>query len=128
LLRSNGFFTPGNFLQECPLPFHGDEKERKRKDGGYQQREKPFCCKTYKRSGSSDPSKQAEITNWARDYWEAIHPHSAGGSYQNFMMEEGPERVRATYGENFERLKRIKAKYDPDNFFRVNQNIKPNKR
>lgn len=72
-----------------------------------------------------DPSKQAEITKWARDYWEAIHPHSAGGSYQNFMMEEGAERVRATYGKNYERLRRVKAKYDPDNFFRVNQNIEP---
>lgn len=72
-----------------------------------------------------DPNKQDQITDWARSYWEAIHPHSAGGSYQNFMMEEGRERVRATYGENYERLRKVKAKYDPDNFFRVNQNIEP---
>ncbi|MGD8608211.1 MAG: FAD-binding oxidoreductase [Myxococcales bacterium] len=72
-----------------------------------------------------NPEKQAEITQWARRYWEAIHPHSAGGSYQNFMMEEGPERVRATYGDNYERLAQAKAKYDPNNFFRVNQNIEP---
>lgn len=72
-----------------------------------------------------DPSKQEQITQWARSYWEAIHPYSAGGSYQNFMMEEGPDRVRASYGDNYERLARVKAKYDPDNFFRVNQNIEP---
>lgn len=72
-----------------------------------------------------DPEKQQKITDWARGYWEAIHPHSAGGSYQNFMMEEGRERVQATYGKNYERLRRVKAKYDPDNFFRVNQNIEP---
>jgi FAD/FMN-containing dehydrogenase len=72
-----------------------------------------------------DPGKRDAITEWARRYWEAIHPHSAGGSYQNFMMEEGRERVQATYGDNYERLRKIKAKYDPDNFFRVNQNIEP---
>ena len=41
------------------------------------------------------------------------------------MMDEGTERVKASYGENYERLVRIKSKYDPDNFFRVNQNIRP---
>lgn len=72
-----------------------------------------------------EPAQRERITDWARSYWEDIHPHSAGGSYQNFMMEEGPERVQATYGDNYPRLREIKAKYDPDNFFRVNQNIEP---
>ena len=53
--------------------------------------------------------------------------HSAGGAYVNFMMEEGDDRIRATYRENYDRLAVIKAKYDPSNFFRVNQNIKPGK-
>ena len=48
-----------------------------------------------------------------------------GGSYVNFMMEEGQERVQATYRGNYERLAKIKAKYDPDNVFDVNQNIEP---
>jgi FAD/FMN-containing dehydrogenase len=72
-----------------------------------------------------DPANNQKITDWAKQYWEAIHPYSAGGAYINFMMEEGDERVRATYGENYERLKEIKKKYDPDNLFRINQNIKP---
>ena len=72
-----------------------------------------------------DPANAEEMTQWARDYWEAIHPHSADGAYINFMMEEGEDRIRATYGDNYERLREIKAKYDPDNFFRVNQNIEP---
>lgn len=72
-----------------------------------------------------DPDENEKMTNWARDYWEAIHLHSAGAAYLNFMMEEGNERVRATYGDNYERLQKVKTKYDPDNFFRVNQNIKP---
>lgn len=72
-----------------------------------------------------DPANNEKITKWARDYWQALHPYSAGASYINFMMEEGRDRIRATYGENYERLRKIKANYDPDNFFHVNQNIEP---
>jgi len=72
-----------------------------------------------------DPGKTEIIKTWARDYWEALHPHTLGGSYINFMMEEGEERVKASYGDNYERLRKVKAKYDPENFFHVNQNIKP---
>jgi FAD/FMN-containing dehydrogenase len=55
-----------------------------------------------------------------------LHPYSAGGAYVNFMMDdEGQERIRATYGDNFERLVEIKNEYDPTNLFRVNQNIRP---
>ena len=63
---------------------------------------------------------------WARNYWDAMHPYSAGGAYVNFMMqEEGENRVKASYRENYERLVTIKNKYDPNNVFRVNQNIMP---
>jgi UDP-N-acetylenolpyruvoylglucosamine reductase len=72
-----------------------------------------------------DPANKDGIVNWTRDYWTALRPYSAVGAYVNFMMDEGEERVRATYRENYNRLSNIKAKYDPDNFFRVNQNIKP---
>ena len=73
----------------------------------------------------SDPSKAQSISKWAKDYWEALHPYSMGGAYVNFMMEEGQERVQATYGENYQKLIGIKKKYDPENLFRVNQNIRP---
>ncbi|UCH65262.1 MAG: FAD-binding oxidoreductase [Ignavibacterium sp.] len=73
-----------------------------------------------------DPANNDAITNWTKDYYEAIHPYSAGGAYVNFMMDEGEERVKATYGDNYDRLVKIKNKYDPTNLFRVNQNIKPN--
>ncbi|MBE7500524.1 MAG: FAD-binding oxidoreductase [Verrucomicrobiales bacterium] len=72
-----------------------------------------------------DPAKAPQITRWAKDYWSALHPHSMGAAYVNFMMEEGTPRVRATYRDNFDRLAAIKAKYDPANLFRVNQNIEP---
>jgi FAD/FMN-containing dehydrogenase len=72
-----------------------------------------------------DPANNPRLIEWARKYWEALHPYSAGGAYVNFMMEEGEERVKATYRDSYPRLAAIKAKYDPSNFFRVNQNIKP---
>jgi hypothetical protein len=74
-----------------------------------------------------DPANKEKISAWARDYWSALHPYSAGGAYVNFMMDEGEDRVRATYGKNYARLAKIKKRYDPTNLFRVNQNIKPAK-
>jgi len=73
-----------------------------------------------------DPANKEKITKWTKDYYDAIHPYSAGGAYINFMMDEGEVRVKASYKDNYERLVKIKSKYDPNNFFRVNQNIKPN--
>jgi hypothetical protein len=73
----------------------------------------------------ADPASAATLREWAVGYWEAVHPYSAGGAYVNFMMDEGQERVKATYGGNYDRLARAKATYDPENVFRVNQNIEP---
>jgi FAD/FMN-containing dehydrogenase len=72
-----------------------------------------------------DPANVSAIRKWSIDYQEALHPHSAGGAYVNMMMEEGQERVRASYRDNYDRLAAIKATYDPGNVFRVNQNIQP---
>jgi FAD/FMN-containing dehydrogenase len=72
-----------------------------------------------------DPAENDTITAWSRETWQALHPFSAGGAYVNFMMEEGAERIQATYRGHYERLARIKASYDPTNLFRVNQNIAP---
>jgi len=72
-----------------------------------------------------DPANKDLIANWARKYFDALHPFSSGGAYVNFMMEEGDDRIRATYRDNYARLASIKAKYDSKNFFRVNQNIRP---
>ena len=72
-----------------------------------------------------DPANTDKITTWCKDYWEALHPYSAGGAYSNFMMDEGQERVQASYKHNYNRLTKIKKQYDPQNLFKVNQNIKP---
>jgi FAD/FMN-containing dehydrogenase len=72
-----------------------------------------------------DPANSARITTWCKNYFDAVHPHSAGGAYVNFMMEEGHDRIRASFRDNYERLAAIKSQYDPMNLFRVNQNIRP---
>ena len=72
-----------------------------------------------------DPTNNSRMTQWAKEYWEALHPYSAGGSYLNMIMDENQDRVKAAFRDNYQRLAQIKAKYDLDNLFHVNQNIKP---
>ena len=72
-----------------------------------------------------DPTNNERMIGWARDYWMALHPYSAGGGYVNMMMDEGTDSVQAAYRDNYTRLAQIKARYDPGNLFHVNQNIKP---
>ncbi len=72
-----------------------------------------------------DPANLPSGRQWVRDYWEALHPLSAGGAYVNFMMDEGEERIRATYRDNYDRLVAVKREYDPTNLFSQNQNIRP---
>jgi FAD/FMN-containing dehydrogenase len=72
-----------------------------------------------------DPANAEKITTWCKEYWDALHPFSAGGAYVNFMMDEGQERIQAAFRDNYSRLAAVKKKYDPANFFRVNQNIRP---
>ena len=94
------------------------------------EEETPWAYRDAKYAGvivgvDPDPKNADKITKWCKEYWEALHPYSSGGAYTNFMMDEGQERVQASYKHNYNRLTKIKAKYDPDNFFHVNQNIKP---
>jgi len=72
-----------------------------------------------------DPANVDAIRDWSVGYQEALHPYSAGGAYVNMMMEEGEQRVRDSYRDNYDRLAAIKATYDPTNLFRVNQNVSP---
>jgi Berberine and berberine like len=72
-----------------------------------------------------DPANAGLISRWAKDYWEELHPTSAGGAYVNFLMDEGQDRVKASYRGNYDRLAQIKRRYDPDNTFHTNQNIQP---
>ena len=75
---------------------------------------------------SGSPADVPAISAWCKDYWNALHPHSSGGAYVNMMMDdEGEDRIRASYRDNYPRLAAAKKRYDPDNLFRVNQNIRP---
>jgi len=72
-----------------------------------------------------DPDNAGLLSQWARDYWQELHPTSAGGAYVNFLMNEGTDRIKAAYRGNYHRLAQIKHRYDPDNTFHINQNIQP---
>lgn len=72
-----------------------------------------------------DPNNADKVTNWCKNYFDALKPYAMGGAYVNFMMNEGQERIKASYKGNYDRLVDVKTKYDPSNFFHVNQNIEP---
>jgi hypothetical protein len=72
-----------------------------------------------------DPAQNEANIGWVKDYYAATAPHSEEGGYVNFAADDDQDRVRANYGSNYDRLVNVKRQYDPDNLFRVNQNIKP---
>jgi FAD/FMN-containing dehydrogenase len=72
-----------------------------------------------------DPAQSETHIEWVRGLWQAMRPYASGGVQPNFLGEEGDERVRAAYGDNYPRLVEVKRRYDPTNFFRMNQNIAP---
>ncbi len=72
-----------------------------------------------------DPTHNAANIKWVRDYYDATAPHSEQGGYINFAADDDQSRAPANFGANYDRLVAAKRKYDPDNLFRINQNIKP---
>ncbi|MCG6880927.1 MAG: FAD-binding oxidoreductase [Deltaproteobacteria bacterium] len=89
----------------------------------YMERDAKFVMNVHARWET--PEEDDLCISWARSFFDAAAPHASGGAYINFMTEEEAARVAAVYGPNLKRLSKIKKRYDPDNFFRVNQNIKP---
>jgi FAD/FMN-containing dehydrogenase len=123
-------FRDGALKVTSPLSqsiiFHldGALNERNPDDGAVGNRDARFASGF---SGTWPPDKPAEphIT-WVRSSWEKIRRYSTGGNYINFQLaDDDMGRLSAAYGSNFERLRRVKAAYDPDNLFRVNRNIIP---
>jgi len=104
-------------------PIDGAVHRVGRKDTPFHYRDAKFAAVIV--GVDPDPANRDRITDWCKNYWDALHPHSAGGAYVNFMMDEGQDRVQATYREHYGKLAAIKHKYDPANLFRVNQNIQP---
>jgi FAD/FMN-containing dehydrogenase len=104
-------------------PINGAAHRVGRKDTAFSYREATWAEVIV--GVSPDPAKKEYITTWAKEYWDALHPYSAGGAYVNFMMNEGENQVKDSYRDNYDRLATVKTKFDPTNFFRVNQNIQP---
>jgi hypothetical protein len=106
--------------------FHigGALNERAADDGAVGNRDAQFVTGF---SGVWEPGEAGDpVVDWVRDAWAAIRPFSTGGNYVNFQLEEDDEaRTVAAYGANYERLRRVKAIYDPENLFRSNRNITP---
>ena len=75
--------------------------------------------------GWADPDRDEELTTWAREFHEAMAPYATGGVYANYLDRDESDRVRAAYGENYERLVAVKTEWDPGNLFRMNQNVEP---
>lgn len=76
-------------------------------------------------AGWDDENNDDEIIAWTREFHKAMKPFSNGSMYTNYLDRDDDFRVKPIYGENYKRLQKIKAKYDPDNFFRLNQNVVP---
>ena len=89
----------------------------------YTHRDAQFVLNVHGRWG--DSAKDAACIGWARELFHAAGPFATGGVYVNFLTQEEGDRIRAAYGGNYDRLVRLKSRYDPTNLFRVNQNIKP---
>jgi FAD/FMN-containing dehydrogenase len=112
-------------LSPAILEFYGGATNRV----GVQETAYPLRDAVYALNAVStwtDPSQDEANIRWSRGLWEAMRPFSPGSVYVNFVgLDEGDDRVRAAYGPNYGRLAHLKARYDPTNLFRLNQNIPP---
>ncbi len=90
----------------------------------YPHRDAAFVMNVHTRWESASDDRQC--IDWARGFFDATAPYATGGVYVNFVSEaDDAERVQAAYGSSYPKLQRLKAKYDPDNAFRTNQNVRP---
>jgi len=113
-------------LSAATLEFYGGAINRVAvQDTAYPLRDATYALNAV--STWTDPAQDDANIRWSRQLWEAVQPFSPGSVYVNFLGvgDEGGDRIKAAYGPNYERLTQIKARYDPSNLFRLNQNIIP---
>ena len=103
--------------------FHGRASRVPRKETGFDLRREQYSLNIV--PGWDDPAMTQKCIEWARSFANSMERFGTGDTYVNYLGEEGTAAVRASYGRNYERLARVKATYDPDNFFHFNQNIAP---
>ncbi|OHC77409.1 MAG: FAD-linked oxidase [Rhodoferax sp. RIFCSPLOWO2_12_FULL_60_11] len=89
----------------------------------YSHRDAIYICNVHGRWETA--AEDQKCTDWARGFFRDAAPYASGGVYVNFLTDDEPERIKAAYGPGYERLVSAKKKYDPDNLFRMNQNIRP---
>ena len=117
-----GLTTP--MSQSVIFHLGGALNERAPDDGAVGNRDARYIA-GFSGTWPPDAPAQPHIA-WVRDSWGAIRSYSTGGNYVNFQLDEDDdERLRAAYGENYRRLRDVKRKYDPENLFRINRNIRP---
>lgn len=125
--------TTRRLAAACPIPegqigflqLGGAVNERPEDDGAVGNRDARFALGVNGMWAPDDPRAEA-FRDWIREAWQEVRPFSTGRTYINFQSEDEDEaRVHATYGANFDRLRRVKTEYDPGNLFRVNRNIPP---
>lgn len=124
--------TMRELFAQCPIPgaelgllhLGGALNEREADDGAVGNRDARFAVGANAMWAPGEPGADT-FPQWIRKAWERLRPFSTGGNYINFQTaDEDEARVRATYGANFQRLVEVKEKYDPENLFRVNRNIR----
>lgn len=119
--------------EECPIPgaqlvlahIGGELNDRDWDDGAVGNRDARYL---YAIAGMWEPDepKETEYREWVRAAWMELKPYSTGGNYVNFQTADaGEDRLRDSYGDNLDRLRKVKATYDPGNMFRANRNITP---
>jgi hypothetical protein len=125
--------TTRELFADCPVPgaevgylhLGGALNERAWDDGAVGNRDARYAIGANGMWQPDEPNADM-YRRWIRDAWERLRPYSTGRTYINFQTaDEDEARVRATYGPNFDRLAELKRKYDPDNLFRTNRNIRP---
>jgi hypothetical protein len=119
----HGAQLPTMFSTMHIYPINGAAQRVRRHETAFSFRDAPFAEVIV--GVDPDPANNERMIQWVKDYYAALHPHSAGGAYINMIMDEGQETVRAAYRDNYDRLAQIKRRYDPTNLFHVNQNIQP---
>lgn len=114
---------PGSFSNTFFEPMGGAVARVGETETAFANRDAKFIISMS--AGWTDPAKDEELIALTRDFYDAVAPYATGGVYTNYMDFDEKERVRSAYGENYERLRKVKARYDPENLFRMNQNIPP---
>jgi hypothetical protein len=131
-LSGEAIDTVVEYMTQCPSPrtivsirVRGGEIARvDPTETAFVDRDSPYMISID--STWTDPAEDEANVEWTRELWTAMEPFAAEGVHLNFaMLEEGEGTVRATFGENYERLAEVKNRYDPGNLFRVNQNVEP---